>query len=508
MPKQPPAALSPQLQDNSTLPLTRKRSSLISNASGPHTPTGVNAPLPTLFGSNSNRYSTDSWDSSNYDLDELEPEWKSEHLRLIKRTLDALPSHLLTPFNGPVPPSNLLDKIARGLTNAKGPIDWPHSIRATRAKVVELARCHAKSSSDSDNSDTIAEEEPTGPQVPLHPTASTGPKRPLYRQSSMDFMQSDRLDIANNTNIRRLSRRLQKTDRLLTSPPLNRYAHSSRASSPAFGSSRTPSLNPSTPSSTTLNSTNSGSNRCPVDPRVQRLKRAETFSGSSPFLASRSLKRAPSFGSSRNSLDSSVMSVDFSSKDSDVTSDEEEKLRGQKAKKARTKASSPTPTSPPTTTISPLPSSPMKRASRSRPTNKSPSKNTFKGSPSIPTSKPTGPMKRKANLRRNPSIIGPELPNPQPNLPPPASNRSPHYRSGFSSPSPKEGLHFASPALAPPATPSSPAAPKSLKRTKPSSMARRAPARKISFGSLLPVVDDHRLGGGAGSGLGSAFQLQ
>ena len=53
--------------------------------------------------------------------------------------MDALPSHLLTPFNGPVPPSNLLDKIAKGVMHAKGPAEWPHSLRATRAKIVELA---------------------------------------------------------------------------------------------------------------------------------------------------------------------------------------------------------------------------------------------------------------------------------------------------------------------------------------------------------------------------------
>lgn len=122
----------------------------------------------------------------------------------IFQTLDNLPAHLLTPFNGPVPPSNLLDKIARGVTKAKGPIDWPHSLRATRAKIVELARIRAKEGADgSDSTDTIAEEETTSSDLPLKQTTNTGPKRPLYRQSSMDFMQPAKVDIQDNDYIRR-----------------------------------------------------------------------------------------------------------------------------------------------------------------------------------------------------------------------------------------------------------------------------------------------------------------
>lgn len=214
--------------------LSRKRSSLLSSA--PHTPTTGHSPLP-LFPANKNRYSTDSWDSSNYSgIDETEWEWKPEQIRLLTRvrictpvtlrllimfvlplgltrrvcfvsfinqTLDALPAHLLTPFNGPIPPSNLLDKIARGVAKAKGPLDWPHSLRATRTKIIELARDRAKECVDGDTSDTIAEEESNGSDVPLQQTTNTGPKRPLYRQSSMDFMQTAKIDIKDNGNIRR-----------------------------------------------------------------------------------------------------------------------------------------------------------------------------------------------------------------------------------------------------------------------------------------------------------------
>ena len=85
------------------------------------------------------------------------------------QTLDALPSHLLTPFIGSIPPSNLLDKIARGVAEAKG-TDWPHSMRATRAKIVELARMRARNSRDESASDTIAEEDSTD-DAPLQPAA-------------------------------------------------------------------------------------------------------------------------------------------------------------------------------------------------------------------------------------------------------------------------------------------------------------------------------------------------
>ena len=57
----------------------------------------------------------------------------------VKQTLDTLPSHLLTPSNVLAPASNLLDRIARGVADAKGPVGWPHSQRAICAKIVELA---------------------------------------------------------------------------------------------------------------------------------------------------------------------------------------------------------------------------------------------------------------------------------------------------------------------------------------------------------------------------------
>ena len=208
-------------------PLPRRRSSLLTSVSDPHTTPPRNSPLPLLT-PGSNRKSSDSWNSSNYDgADDLEWEWNSEQTRLLSRvstwtrlgaraapprstgallppripfscpiadtlfqTLDALPAHVLTPFNGPVPPSNLLDKIAKGVMRAKGPAEWPHSIRATRAKIVELARIRAM---EDTASDTIAEEDSTDPDSSQQ-KPGRGFKRPLHKQSSMDFLKPSKLD--------------------------------------------------------------------------------------------------------------------------------------------------------------------------------------------------------------------------------------------------------------------------------------------------------------------------
>lgn len=118
------------------------------------------------------------------------------------QTLDNLPAHLLTPFIGAVPPSNLLDKIARRVTEAKGN-EWPHSLRATRAKIVELGRIRAKEARDESASDIIAEEEGSGADAPLQQTTNLGVKRPLYRQSSMDFLHATKPNIKDNANINR-----------------------------------------------------------------------------------------------------------------------------------------------------------------------------------------------------------------------------------------------------------------------------------------------------------------
>lgn len=110
-----------------------------------------------------------------------------------------------------MPPSNLLDKIARGVSHAKGPNEWPHSIRATRAKLLELARIRAKEAAEEKRAKSIAEEEDDDyssgyfGDIVLQPTTNTpaSPRKPLYRRSSMDFIASAKLDLKDNDNLSR-----------------------------------------------------------------------------------------------------------------------------------------------------------------------------------------------------------------------------------------------------------------------------------------------------------------
>lgn len=197
--------------------------------SAPRTPSRSPAASHILLSPPSaHRNSTDSWNSSNYDLDDPNAVWKEDHVRLLSRvrlvpvisfihphfeleTLDALPAHLITPFNGPVPPSNLLDKIARGISAAKGPNDWPHSIRATRMKLLELARRKAQEERRKavfkEDKAPLVQGGPVchgeayrprtpGPSEVLQSRTNTPihTRRPLYRQSSMDFMDPEQSD--------------------------------------------------------------------------------------------------------------------------------------------------------------------------------------------------------------------------------------------------------------------------------------------------------------------------
>ena len=110
----------------------------------------------------------------------------------------------MTPFAGPVPPSNLLDKIARGVSKAKNSVEWPHSLHATRAKIIELARSRAKENvQDGSGSDTIVEEESDGTDVPLQQTTNIGLKRSSYKRSSADVPLPPKFDIKDNPNISR-----------------------------------------------------------------------------------------------------------------------------------------------------------------------------------------------------------------------------------------------------------------------------------------------------------------
>lgn len=73
------------------IPRTREMSALLSAGSAPHTPTKRTEPFP-LFSVNPNRYSTDSWNSSNFDgADEIECDWKPEHIRFLGRVSRVTP---------------------------------------------------------------------------------------------------------------------------------------------------------------------------------------------------------------------------------------------------------------------------------------------------------------------------------------------------------------------------------------------------------------------------------
>ncbi|KAJ7903397.1 hypothetical protein B0H14DRAFT_3079576 [Mycena olivaceomarginata] len=274
--------------------------------------------------------STDSWNSSNQDLDDLDYDWKPDQILLLRRTLDALPPHLMTPFNGPI------STIARGVTQAKGE-DWPHSLRATRVKLIELARTIAQE--DSKPKKTIPEESAMDCSESYFAEADVlqqttnigmgkmglGPRRPLYRQSSMDFLDtSDPLD---SDTINRLSTRLQKADRFIpnaSSHPYSRSQMQRRSSSPPRPSHVPSLIRESTPSSS------------------HSFLHACVHPSCGPRLATR--------------CPGDDITAPYPS------SDEEEKFRSRRAKKARVR--SPSISSPPPLSPSPE-ASPISSATRS-----------------------------------------------------------------------------------------------------------------------------------------------
>ncbi|KAI0034197.1 hypothetical protein K488DRAFT_69281 [Vararia minispora EC-137] len=288
-------------------PVARRRDSR--NSDTPRTPS-LGSPIASafFFPSSTHRKSSDSWNSA-VDDDDFELEWKPDQILLLTRTLDAIPSHMLTPYTGAVPPSNLLDKIARGVAQVKGPKEWPHSLRATRAKLVELARGR-------DVPATI-DEEGVAPPTGLRDTTNINTprrKRPLYRQSSMDFMAAAHL-AGQEDSFTKVSSLLQASERVFPTPS---HHHP---------------LSPSTPSSATLRSATSSSSTRYSRPTSQSsarslsaLSSASSYSCLPPAprgLSRRSpLKRASSY---------SVQAVRRCS----VSEDEEEAARSVSAKKQK-----------------------------------------------------------------------------------------------------------------------------------------------------------------------------
>ena len=320
----------------------------------------------------------------------------------------------------------------------------------------------------------------------------------------------------------RLSQRLQRNDRTLTNTPFHPYARPSTSPKKQVSRSQLSSLNPSTPSSSTLNSSlfsNSATKKqpglrrsfsslssssdpaslYPDNPRVQKMKRTESFATST---TSKSLKRAPSFGSNSNlSPLSDTMNVDGG-----VTKEVPStpmQLENQPAKRSRKRSR---PMSPTTNTPA-LAETPAKKSIKPSVAKSKSTKDLQDlglGSPmaispaihSSPAHNTRSATKLRANVRRNPSILGGELPFPQrtPSVPQPTAMSPPSSRMSIGTDDIRS-LNF---------SPSSPH--KSLRRVKATTFGVRPIARKISFGTISEEnCEPH---GTAGLGLGSAFQLR
>lgn len=98
-------------------------------------------------------------------------------------------------------------------------MEWPHSLRATRVKLIELARNRAREENmplsrkatveKEDDLATSVEDSRYDGEVLQQTTnignigIGLGSRRPLYRQSSMDFMNSSTTDLADNDDLLR-----------------------------------------------------------------------------------------------------------------------------------------------------------------------------------------------------------------------------------------------------------------------------------------------------------------
>ncbi|KAH7341613.1 hypothetical protein B0J17DRAFT_714775 [Rhizoctonia solani] len=299
-------------------------SSPSSTVASPHTPRKAPRQTPdcvprlrTSVASDKPRSSIDSWNS--VDTNELIWEWKDEELKVLSRALDNIPSHLMTPYVGVIPPPNVLDKLARDIACSRTALEWPHSIRATRVKLHELCRRKTVQKATERRA-------PPGRPTPRNTVEvapeSAPPRRPLYRQSSMDF-----LPVKNEvTSVTRLSSRLQRADRMVPHASFHPYARPYGSRSP------TPPLTDTTTSRPRTRSSTPSETSSLVAPSPHRLFR------SSATPPPQSLKRAPTFGAAtvqtRVQRAQSCTPLDSAS----CSSDEEEKARQACAKRPRTTA--------------------------------------------------------------------------------------------------------------------------------------------------------------------------
>ncbi|KAG8957293.1 hypothetical protein FRC00_004194 [Tulasnella sp. 408] len=234
------------------------------------------------------RTSIDSWCSSvsNESSMGAEYEWTPTQLQTLCKTLEGLPSHLFTPYVGSVPPQNILQKLSLGIKDARGPVDWPHSVKSTRQMLYKLASKLAVPPSLADAAEEAANE--LGNAPPADAT-NTPPKRerasrvPMYRKNSMDELLPSTPEVngkstrstKENAHIARASTRLQnRADRFFTFHP---YANPARNRDSIVSAASTSNSDPT-----------SGAFRAPLDcstlpPPRQRLRR--TTSSTSSQLA-------------------------------------------------------------------------------------------------------------------------------------------------------------------------------------------------------------------------------
>ncbi|EIW84340.1 hypothetical protein CONPUDRAFT_88603 [Coniophora puteana RWD-64-598 SS2] len=568
------------------IPRSSRLSTSSASSAGPRTPI-TRSPVTShiLLPGPNKRNSSDSWNSSNLDWEEPGVEWQPEQVLLLTRTLDALPAHLITPFVGSVPPPNLLDKVARGVATAKGHNDWPHSVRSTRIKLLELARSRdqeeRRQTAFSQHHNVILEEtvhesasggayslqdgsfkeeedvdmpaEEIFQQTTNTPGARPRP-RPLYRQSSMDFLSAANLDkdIQQNETLARLSYRLQRPDRTLPSSNYqHHYARSPNSRRATVGSSDTPPrlLMPTSPSpshnrlsiASTSSSSSYGSARpsplrrstilASAAPNDMEVEVENVFASSGLRNTRSTLKRAPSFGVKSGTAVVTSPKTPSTCKTpfrvmqtharttslSSVSSDEEEKVRDKRAKKARVREPSGNhgaskskvslnSSSSATSTDNDLSTSSLSSNTTATSVSDTPTAKPLPKARIAPRSRPQpvpvagAPASRpRISLQRNPSMFGPELPCPQetPALP----SRIPRLERIQSPPASPMTPGSVSPNKTPALSPS---VPRSL-----ASRSLRHAARRISFNNMA----SGRMSPGESNGLsgpstlGSAFQL-
>ncbi|KAG8688103.1 hypothetical protein FRC08_011618 [Ceratobasidium sp. 394] len=302
-------------------PALDQAAALESPAASPRTPrrtSRLSDTCPrTSIASDKPRSSIDSWNS--VDTNEMVWEWKDEELALLSRTLDNLPSHLMTPYVGVIPPPNVLDKLARNIALSRTALEWPHSVRATRVKLHELCRRKTVQKAIERHTPAPHPVNQNSPQVTeIVPPA----RRPLYRQSSMDF-----LPVKNEpTSVTRLSSRLQRIDRLLSHSSFHPYARPSGSRSPT----PPPVVDvPTRPRTRSI--TSSEASARPSTPR-------KLFRSSATPPPPQSLKRAPSFGVASIKSRAQHPRSSAPPESSPYSSDEEEKARQALVKRPRVTA--------------------------------------------------------------------------------------------------------------------------------------------------------------------------